>query len=192
MNIQVRKILCLFITFCLSIGLSPSLGGQVLQHEEQKSCKYDPLINVDSHSHANEEDSSDDLEEFILKGDLQDIDQDISQMEISLSSSFEPLSIVAECVNVSTGVFFQTEQDFIGDTIDPIHLTRHYDDKNYYESFLGFKFGCQFPLLATSPQDSTRHTNALIGENNGSFLPYQGKTEKHFVNPAVFKKDIQI
>ena len=131
---------------------------------------------------------NEDFSEFSMKEPKQKIDQDISQMEITLSAEFEPLSIVAGCVNVSTGDFFQMDHDFIGDTIDPIRLTRVYDDNNYYETFLGFKFGCQFPLLATTTQDGARHTHALIEERNGVFIPYQGKSEKHVVDPRLFKK----
>nr|MBA2728197.1 RHS repeat protein [Parachlamydiaceae bacterium] len=138
--------------------------------------------------HANEEDIPEDFQEVYLKGDLKDIDQDISQMEFILSAEFEPLSVVAGCVNVSTGAFFQVDYDFSGDSIDPIQLTRIYDDKNYYETFLGFKFGCQYPLLATPTQNGARHSHALIEERNGFFIPYQGKSSEHFIDPYFFKK----
>ena len=127
------------------------------------------------------------ISEYCTKTPFNTADQDISQMEITLSAEFEPLSIVAGCVNVSTGDFFQMDNDFIGETIDPIRLTRTYDTNNFYETFLGFKVGCQFPLLATPIVEGTRHTHALIEERNGVFIPYQGQwKQKHIVNPSLF------
>jgi hypothetical protein len=138
-----------------------------------------------SNLQANEETSFSDIYEKAIQHDRE---QDITEMEITLSSEFEPLSHVEGCVNVATGDFFQAEEDFIGDTIDPIHLMRFYDVHSYYETFLGYRFGCQFPLLATPTQESARHTHALIEERNGCFLPYQGKSDKHVVDPRIFKK----
>ncbi len=110
---------------------------------------------------------------FSLHAD-EDID-DISQLEIVLSGECEPLTTVADCVNVVSGSFFQIEKDLVGNTIDPLSLTRYYDSNNENETFVGYGFGSQFPLIASEMQDRSRHSYALISERDGFLIPYRSK-----------------
>lgn len=118
--------------------------------------------------------------------------QEISQLDITLSAECEPLTTVADCVNLISGHFFQIDKDLQGSTIDPVNLTRYYDSGNRGESFMGFGFGCQFPLLASDIQEGARHSHGLISEREGFLLPYQG-TEfqaQHpcLIDPRLLKK----
>ena len=98
---------------------------------------------------------------------------DISQLKVELSADCEPLIIVADCVNVQTGSFFQVDRDLIGNSIDPLSVIRYYDSAKKSETFMGYGFGSQFPLLASETQDSSHHTYAMICERDGVFLPYR-------------------
>lgn len=112
--------------------------------------------------------------------------------EACLSAECEPLTTVANCVNVYSGQFFQVEQDLKTNTIDPLHLTRYYDSESTFESFLGMGFGSQFPLFATKIEKSTKHSNALICDREGFFIPYRGKSDHHvhtcYIDKRILKK----
>lgn len=103
---------------------------------------------------------------------------DIEEMDIALSAECEPITTVAGCVNVLSGHFFQVEQDLIGNTIDPLKLTRYYDSANGKETFLGVGFGSQFPLFASDIQEGARHVNLMISERDGFLIPYKGKSNQ--------------
>ena len=96
-----------------------------------------------------------------------DDDQDISKREIILSAECEPLITVADCVNVASGHFFQVKQDLVGNTIDPLQLTHSYDSGSIIETFMGFAFGSQFPLIASHVQGDPKHIYAMISERDG-------------------------
>lgn len=100
--------------------------------------------------------------------------EDFYQFDIALSAECEPLTSVAGCVNVISGRLFQIEHDFLGNTIDPLHLTRYYDSGNPLESFFGVGFGCQFALFASPPHMQHQQIDALISEREGFLMPYKG------------------
>jgi RHS repeat-associated protein len=100
---------------------------------------------------------------------------DISKLEITLSGDCEPLTTIADCVNVVSGNFFQMEKDLIGNTIDPISFTRFYDSSNKNETFVGYGYGSQYPLVASEMQDTNHHSYALISERDGFLIPYRSK-----------------
>jgi len=54
-------------------------------------------------------------------------------------------------------------------------LTRYYDSGNKNETFIGYRFGSQFPLIASEMQDASRHSYALISERDGFLIPYRSK-----------------
>lgn len=116
--------------------------------------------------------------------------EDISQIELSLSADCEPLTTVADCVNLVSGQFFQVDCDLISNTIDPIRLIRYYESKNSMQSFLGLGFGCQFPLFASEMQTQLKHFHALISERDGFLIPYRGKIEEKRckIDPRILKK----
>ena len=99
--------------------------------------------------------------------------QDIGTLDFQLSADCEPLATVAGCVNVESGRFFQVEHDFVGNTVDPIRLTRFFDSGNSMESFLGLGVGTQFALLATEDQESARHSYAMVSARDGFLIPYR-------------------
>lgn len=100
---------------------------------------------------------------------------DISQLEITLSGDCEPLTTIADCVNVVSGNFFQVEKDLSGNTIDPISFTRYYDSGNKNETLIGYGYGSQYPLVASEMQDTNHHSYALISERDGFLIPYRSK-----------------
>src|SRR5688500_14686560 len=102
-------------------------------------------------------------------------DEDLSTKEIELSAECEPLCTVADCVNIASGHFFQVDQDIVTNTIDPLTLTRFYDNSNHAESFIGLSFGTQFPLYTTSTQSHRVHTYAMISEREGFLIPFRTK-----------------
>lgn len=116
--------------------------------------------------------------------------EDLSIIDIELCAECEPFTTVAGCVNVQSGRFFQIEHDFIGNTIDPLRLTRIFDSGSQMESFLGMGVGSQFALLATEGQASAKHVYALISARDGFLVPYRrGKDDDSFkVDPRLFQK----
>ena len=96
-------------------------------------------------------------------------------LDLVLSAECEPLTTVADCVNVISGNFFQIEKDLIGNTIEPMSFTRYYDSGNKGESFLGFGFGSQYPLWASDVEKGVRHHYGLISEREGFLLLYRDK-----------------
>lgn len=121
-----------------------------------------------------------------------DESEDISQLEISLSAECEPITTVADCVNVVSGHFFQIDHDLIGNTVDPIRLIRCYDSGNKMEGFLGSGFGAQFPFFASDVQEGKEHSYALIEERDGFLIPYKGRargsTHTCRIDPRLLKK----
>lgn len=116
---------------------------------------------------------------FCFSAYANDEDQDISKIDISLSAECEPLTTVAGCVNLVSGQFFQVDHDLLGNTIDPLHLTRYYDSSSRTESFFGLGFGSQFPVLASDIQKGSKHSYAMISERDGFLIPYSDKSEHH-------------
>ncbi len=116
--------------------------------------------------------------------------EDIEKMDIALSAECEPLTTVGGCINVISGHFFQADQDLIGNTIDPLRLTRYYDSANCMETFLGTGFGSQYPLLASKSQNGTRHNYVLISERDGFLIPYRCKLDDHHyrIDPRLLEK----
>ena len=121
---------------------------------------------------------------------LRNESEDIEKMDIALSAECEPITTVAGCVNVLSGHFFQVEQDLIGNTIDPLRLTRYYDSANSMETFLGTGFGSQYPLLASKSQNGIRHNYVLISERDGFLIPYRCKLDDHQyrIDPRLLEK----
>lgn len=123
-------------------------------------------------------------------------DEDLSTKEIELSAECEPISTVADCVNVISGHFFQIDQDLVPNSIDPIAITRFYDSSSPVESGMGLGFGSHFPLYATSKQETNRHTYAMFSEREGFFIPFRTKEILHnsssknvlFIDPRVLEK----
>ncbi len=132
------------------------------------------------------------LPEMLIKHGHDKSNQEISQLAITLSAECEPLTTIADCVNLVSGHFFQVDQDLQGSAIDPLHLTRYYDSGNRIESFMGFGFGCQFPILASDIQEGARHSYGLISEREGFLLPYQGSgfqsQQPCRIDPRLLKK----
>jgi len=124
--------------------------------------------------------------------------ENMSQLEITLSAECEPLTCVHDCVNVQSGQFFQVNQDFVGNTIDPLCFNRFYDSGNYSMSTIGSGFGSQFPLHATTVHHGDKHSYAMISEREGFMLPYRCRRpcythriiveETYQIDPRVFKK----
>ena len=85
------------------------------------------------------------LHDFIQEVDPKSLQDDI--FDFAISSECEPLTTVANCVNVLSGNFFLVEKDLIGNTIEPLDLTRFYDSGSHAESSLGYGLGSQiFPF----------------------------------------------
>lgn len=98
--------------------------------------------------------------------------EDSYEFNVELSAECEPLTCVANCVNVCSGNFFQTDTDIVGNTIDPISLVRYYDSGSTADTFLGAKFGCQFQLFAFHDEKNEQSVQTLITERDGFFIPY--------------------
>ena len=107
------------------------------------------------------------------------------QFEPVLSAECEPLASVADCVNLVSGDFFQINHDM---TIGPLSLTRIYDSGSKSEFIFGFGFGSQFPLWASSLEQTKKHCYAAISEREGFLIPYAGRTKKMSVDPRLFEK----
>lgn len=105
----------------------------------------------------------------------EDVEDNLSIKEITLSAECQPLTTIAGSVNVLSGNFFQIEQDLLGNTIDPLTFTRYYESSQSYQTFLGMGFGSQFPLLATDAQDVNHTIYGMISERDGFLIPYNGK-----------------
>jgi RHS repeat-associated protein len=103
-------------------------------------------------------------------------DQDISTLDINLSAESEPSLIVADCVNVSSGTFFQVECDLIGNTIDPLRITRFFDSRDLSCLVFGAGWGSQFPLTATNMQNDSKKVYIMFCEHEGALIPYRGKS----------------
>ena len=110
----------------------------------------------------------------------------------SFSADCEPLAIVAGCVNVISGSFFQKEMDLQGTTLDPIHFVRTYDSSCMAHSFLGLGFSSSFPLWASQMQKSARHSYGVISERENAFLLYRNKEKGpanvYYIDPRLFEK----
>ncbi|MBA3722214.1 MAG: hypothetical protein H0W88_07425 [Parachlamydiaceae bacterium] len=114
---------------------------------------------------------------FSFLTSLKSVDDDISQLNIQLSAECEGLTTVADCVNVISGHFFQSDIDLVSNTIDPIRIIRFYDSGCRSQSAIGAGFGFQFPLYATEIQKTSRHSYAMISEREGFLIPYRGTNE---------------
>lgn len=115
---------------------------------------------------------------------------DISTFEYKISAEAEPLTLVASCVNVESGRFFQVEEDFVGNTIDPIHLVRCYDSGSCAESFLGLGTGLQFSLFVSDKQEGSKHSYTAISLRDGCLIPFRkgGDDYDYRIDPRVIKK----
>ncbi|MBN9378090.1 MAG: hypothetical protein BGO14_01240 [Chlamydiales bacterium 38-26] len=116
--------------------------------------------------------------------------RNIGTLDFNLSAESEPLMSIADCVNVSSGLFYLVEEDFTGNTIEPLRIIRSHDSGNHYESFLGTSVGTQFPLIATARQKGARHSYAMLCERDGALLPYRAESHEyqHKIDPRVFIK----
>jgi RHS repeat-associated protein len=123
-----------------------------------------------------------------LKAETLIKENDMALMNVALSAECEPLTTIADCVNLISGSFFQVEEDISTNTIDPIKFMRFYDSHSEYESFLGMRYGCQFPLLATEAQKNVRHSYAMISEREGFLIPYRSNALAYQIDPRILLK----
>lgn len=151
-------LLTLFSAFICSFALSSQEPDDIFEQATSDASLFAILDSL--HHHGQETDHF-----------------DIGQADPVLSAECEPLTTVANCVNVISGRFFQIEKDLVSTAIEPLHITRFYDSGSLYESFLGFGFGSQFPLWASDLQDGARHHYSMISEREGFMIPYKGKSE---------------
>lgn len=123
---------------------------------------------------------------------------DLSQLDFQLSADCEPLTTIAGCVNVESGHFFQVEHDLIGNTIDPIIFTRHFDSSSMQSSsIVGFGWGTHMPLFSTKPQKVKNALYGLISDREGFFIPYKTSLTKSLAEdltspPAVYHIDPKV
>lgn len=119
-------------------------------------------------------------------------DFEVNLLDLSLSAECEPLTTIEGCVNVCSGRFFQIDEDLSSQAIEPLSLVRTYDSANRSESFLGYGFGSQFPLLASYTQKGSRHIYIMISEREGFLLPYRTKEARpsnlFWIDPRILEK----
>ena len=91
------------------------------------------------------------------------------EWEVRLAAEAEPLTTVANCVNVLSGDFFQVRDELIVDRGEPLCLTRYYDGGAYMLSDMGFGNGWPFPLrLRFDPE----FNKVLLAQRQGFYLPF--------------------
>lgn len=121
----------------------------------------------------------------------EEVTQNFSKFEMRLSAECEPISTIANCVNVISGDFFQIDRDIEVNGFEPIHFTRFHDSGRPFISIYGGYFGSHLPLMASnrnSPHEGHSHWRALISEREGFPLLLKGDDKDFKINPLILEK----